>query len=354
MRFRAIAIIDVTSIAVGVAAACWLAWAGFAYWALVAQQLVTSIMSLLMTWSTSGWRPKRPTRNSQVTPLVKFGAHISAADFVGQLTTNSDSILIGRIFGAVPLGLYTRAYVLLARPLQQVIMPVNSVLIPVLSRLQSDPPRYRRSYMRVYDSLALFVFSFSGLCMVLSRPMVLVILGPRWSAVIPLFAAFTLVGLTGPLASVCSWIYESQARGKDQLRNHTLGGVITMVSYLAGLPWGPIGLIVGVAVGNLVVRMPMVYYLAGRSGPVKTRDLWMGFLSHLPCWITVFVSTALIHKAVEDSIPIVQLLVCVPFGTVVGLALALAFPRPRKTMFFAFHTIKNAFHGRFTPSEEIE
>jgi PST family polysaccharide transporter len=282
-------------------------------------------------------------------PLVKFGAHISAADFLGQLALNSDSIIIGRIFGAVPLGLYTRAYVLIARPLQQIIMPVNSVLIPVLSRLQGDPYRYRRSYMQAYDMLALFVFSFAAVCIVLARPMVLVLLGPRWSGVIPLFAAFTFVGIAGQLTAVCSWIYESQARGKDQLRNHTLIAIITLLSYLVGLPWGPIGLILSVAISNILIRMPIVYYLAGRSGPVSTMDLWMGFLSHVPCWGTVFLSTFLIHKAVENLPPFVQLLVCAPVGTGAGIALALLFPRTRASIFFAFKTVRNAMHGQFTP-----
>jgi O-antigen/teichoic acid export membrane protein len=351
MRFREIAVIDVTSISVGVASACFLAWYGIGYWALVAQQLVTALVALVMTWMRSGWRPQRPTRNSHVTPLVKFGAHISAADFVSQFALNSDSILIGRIFGAIQLGFYTRAYVLLARPLQQVIMPVNSVLIPVLSRLQNDPPRYRRSYMRAYDTLALFVFSFAAVCIVLARPMVLVILGPRWAGVIPLFAAFTLVGIAGPLTSVVSWIYESQARGKDQLQNHTLAGIVTVLSYLAGLPWGPIGLILAVAISNLLIRMPIVYHLAGRKGPVTTGDLWFGFWSHVPCWGTVFISTFLIHKTVENMAPIVQLLVCAPLGTGVGIALALIFPRPRRSIFFALRTLRNAVNGRFTPEE---
>jgi len=207
MRFQALALIDVTSIAVGFVMACCLAWFGFAYWALVAQQLVTAACSLVMTWWTSGWRAHMPRRNSGVKPLVRFGAHLSIADFVGQFSLNTDSILLGRFFGAESLGLYTRANVLLARPIQQAITPINSVLIPVLSRLQSDPQRYRRSYMRAYDTLALIVFSFAAMCLVLAKPLVLVILGPHWKGAIPLFSAFTLLAVSEPLSKICTWIY---------------------------------------------------------------------------------------------------------------------------------------------------
>jgi O-antigen/teichoic acid export membrane protein len=347
MRFRALALIDVTSSAIGFGIACCLAWFGFAYWALVAQQIATAACGLVMTWLTSGWRPHLPSRNSGVKPLVSFGAHLSLADFLAQMSLNSDSILLGRFFGAEPLGLYTRANVLLTRPLQQVMTPINAVLTPVLSRLQSDPKRYRRSLMRAYDTLALIVFSFAAMCFVLARPLVLVILGPKWNGVIPLFSAFSLVAVSGPLSYICPWIYESQARGQDQLRNHTVAGAVTIISYLLGLRWGPLGVVTSLAIISLLIRLPIVYYIAGRRGPVTTRDLWMGFLSHLPCWGAVFLTTTLAYRTVDHAAPIVQLLVCVPIGLGAGAALILMFPRPRQSAFFAWSTLKRALIARF-------
>ncbi|MGA2755125.1 MAG: lipopolysaccharide biosynthesis protein [Terracidiphilus sp.] len=347
MRFPAMAIIDVTSIAIGFASACGLAWLGMNYWALVVQQLATAASTLAMTWLISGWRPHLPSRNSGVKPLLKFGAHLSLADFVAQFSVNTDSILLGRFFGAVPLGLYTRAQILLARPIQQVTAPINSVLIPVLSRLQSDPERYKRSYMQAYGGLALVVFSFSAMCLALAKPLVLVILGPKWTAVIPLFAGFTLVAVSGPLGAICSWIYESQGRGGDQLNNHTAAGLVTFISYLLGLRWGPMGVVTSLAVVSLVIRLPLVYYIAGRRGPITTRDLWMGFLSHLPCWAAVLLTTSLIHKVVENAAPIMQLFVCVPIGLGAGAALILLFPHPRRSAFFIGNKISTALKTRF-------
>jgi PST family polysaccharide transporter len=350
MRFKELAVIDVTSAGLGFGLACYLAWAGFSYWSLVAQQLATAASSLTLTWLRSGWRPDLPTRNSGVKPLVSFGAHLSVADFIAQLALNSDSILLGRFFGAIPLGLYTRANVLLTRPLQQVMMPINSVLTPVLSRLQSDPERYRRTHMRAYDTLAVLVLSFSAMCFVLAKPIVLVILGTKWFGVIPLFAAFAILAVSGPLSYICPWIYESQGRGRDQLRNHFLAGGVTIIAYLIGLRWGPLGVIISVAIVSLFVRMPIVYYIAGREGPVRTRDLWLGYFSHLPCWGAVFLTTTLIYKVFPHSAPIIQLLICVPIGLGMGFALFMLLPRPRQSVFFAWSTIKGVLVSKFGQS----
>lgn len=347
MRFPALALIDVTSFAFGFVTACTLAWIGVGYWALVAQQVATAGCNLSMTWLTSRWHPHLPSRNSGVNSMVRFGAHLSLADFIGQFSNNTDSILLGRFYGATPLGLYTRAQVLLARPIQQVVTPVNSILIPVLSRLQSDPERYRRSYMRAFGGLALVVFSFSAMCFALAKPMVLVILGPKWTGVIPLFAGCALIAVSGPLSAICSWIYESQGRGSDQLRSHTVAGIVTIISYLLGLRWGPIGVITSLAIVSFVVRLPIVYHIAGKRGPVRTRDLWMGFLTHLPCWMTVFGATALAHQAMANAHPAVQLFVCCPVGVVVGAALMLLFPTPRQSAFFVAGKITIALKMRF-------
>jgi PST family polysaccharide transporter len=285
-----------------------------------------------------------------VRPLLSFGAHLTVADFLGRLSVSSDTVLIGKFFGAVPLGLYTRASVLLARPLEQVFAPINAVMDPVLARLQSDPERYRRTFLRTFDALAMIVFPFAAICLALSKPLVLVILGPKWTDVVPLFSAFALVAISSPLSNVVCWIYQSQGRGHDQLRSHTAAGFVTVVAYVVGLIWGPIGLILSLAITSAIIRLPVVYYIAGRSGPVSTADLWLGFFSQLPAWGTVYFATLLARMAFANSPPIVQLLVCAPIGLFLGGSLLLAFRRSRESASYAFNAVKKTFMQQWNRS----
>jgi polysaccharide transporter, PST family len=230
----------------------------------------------------------------------------------------------------------------LQRPLQQILGPINAVLTPVLSRLQNDSERYRRSFMRAYETMALIIFSFAAICLALAKPIVLVILGPKWSGVIPLFSAFAVVAVSLPLSEAAVWLFQSQGRGREQLYNHSLGGAVTLVSYLIGLHWGPLGVVSAVAIASMGIRLPIVYYFAGRHGPVNTSDLWRAFFSHLPCWGTVYLTTTLAHAMVKDVAPIVQLLVCGPIGLAAGAALALIFRRPRQSAFYVWNTVRSS------------
>lgn len=342
MRFVSIGIIDVTSMFVGFGTACVLAWLGFSYWALVAQQLSNAFACLVLTWCVSNWRPSLPCRGSGVRSLVSFGAHLTAADFLALFLANTDSILIGRFFGPTPLGLYSRASVLLKRPLDQVVAPINAVMDPVLSRLQSNPEQYRRTFLRTFGVLAMLVFSFSAMCFALSRPLVLLILGPKWVGVIPLLSAFALVAVSAPLGAVTCWLYQTQGRGKDQLKSHAIAGTITAISYAVGLLWGPLGLILALAISGAAIGLPVVYFIGGRTGPVSARDLWATYFAKIPAWGTVYLATFAARTAVADFSPLVQLLVCVPGGLVFGGALLMPFPTFREHARSTFKALKGA------------
>jgi O-antigen/teichoic acid export membrane protein len=334
MRFRAIAGIDVTSLMVGVALGLGLALSGFGYWSLVGMQLGMASTTLALTWWVSGWRPTLPKRRTGVSALVKLGAHLTASDLIARLARNSDAILIGRVWGAGPLGLYSRAQALLVRPLEQMLWPVSSVLLPVLSRLQSDPQRYRQTFLRAFEAVALVALPMTALFFALSGPLIAVLLGPGWEGAAPLFAGFALAAVSMPLATAASWLFISQGRGRDLLHAYSVLSVLLVSAIAVGVAWGPLGVVLGLSVYYLLIRMPILYHLAGRQGPVRAGDLWAGFFSYLPCWAAVCVSTMLARAVVWESAPLFQLLVCGPVGLAGGAGAVLALRRPRETALY--------------------
>src|SRR5712692_4022203 len=136
MRYKALAMIDIAAAACGLLVGIAMAGLGCGYWSLVGMQLATTLAELVLTLSVSRWRPQRPMRRSGTRPMLNFGASLTLADFVRRLAAGTDTLLLGRFYGAEATGLYSRATVLLMRPLEQVIMPFEAVFMPVLSRLQ--------------------------------------------------------------------------------------------------------------------------------------------------------------------------------------------------------------------------
>jgi PST family polysaccharide transporter len=340
MRFKALAVIEVGSIAFSVAVAITLAALGFRYWALVWSILATEVAGLVLTWFTSRWRPQLPKRNSGVGPLIKFGAHRTAGDFILAVARGSDNLLIGRFYGAAAVGLYSRASALLIRPLDQFLQPINAVFIPALSRLQSQPARYRNTFLRLYEAIALIGFLCTGLCLALAHPITIVLLGPKWERASIIFAGFTIAALCLPLANVSAWLFTSQGRGRDMFKTQVINACAIVVSFIAGLPFGPVGVAFGFSMSTLLVRIPIYYFNVGRRGPVSTSDLWRVFFKHLPVWLVVFSATWLSRALLINLRPLPQLLACALAGASIGVLFIVSVRSHREVAAYLFRTFR--------------
>src|SRR5438477_7015155 len=171
MRFTVIAVIDVVSMLAGYLTGIGMALRGYGYWALVGASVTQVAIKLVLTWSISHWRPRFPSRNTQTWHLLRFGANITAGTLMYSIARGADNLLIGRFFGAAAVGLYSRGSVLLVRPLQQFLVPINAVVVPALSRMQNQHDRYRQTFLQVFEAIALISFLFAGVFLALSHPL---------------------------------------------------------------------------------------------------------------------------------------------------------------------------------------
>lgn len=345
MRFKALAFIEVGSMAIGVVVGIVMAFLGYSYRSLVGQTLAMEASGLLLTWSISRWRPSLPSRQSGVRPLLSFGIHRTVGDFIASLARGTDNLLIGRFYGAMAVGLYSRASALLMRPLEQFLGPINTVFVPALSRLQSQPDRYRYTFLRLYEAVAFSGFFFTGLCLALARPLTLALLGVKWEQAAVIFGGFTIAALCVPLANASSWLFTSQGRGRDMLIAQSINAVTVVISFLIGLPFGPLGVATAFSIAGPVVRLPLLYYYVGKSGPVRTADLWKVFFRQLPVWVVVFFGTWLTLIPVGHLRPVLQLLIGGTGGVLIGILFVYSSRPQREVATHLLETLREAKKG---------
>jgi PST family polysaccharide transporter len=345
MRFKAMAVVDVGSMAAGLGVGIGMALLKWGYWSLVGSQLATALAELALAWSASQWRPQLPRPRVGTRGLVKFGASLTYSSLLRRITSGADTLLIGRFYGAGPLGLYSRGMALVMRPLDQFVVPFDQVFVPMLSRLQTDPERYRRIFLQVFSAIALVSFPMAGLLLGLSRPLVLVLLGPRWEEVIPIFSALALVALYYPLVCVGLWLPTTQGRTEDIVVLGTLISAISVISYVVGLPFGVAGVALAFSLSGLLVRMPLQFHVVGRSGPVSRIDLWTVTLSHLPLWAVSLASVYLTRIFLREASPALQLAVCLPVGLLVSFAAIRLIPSHRRNSQRLFNEIMGFLLG---------
>jgi PST family polysaccharide transporter len=273
MRFVPLAIIDIAAaVAAGVGGIAAAA-DGFGYWSLVIMQAANATSMLVLAWAFSGWRPSRPRHVPGLGALLRFGGSVTGANVVNYLSYTMDNVLIGARWGDVQLGFYDRGFRLMLLPVVQIVMPFTRVAVPLLSRLQHIPERYRVAYTRIMRAVLLVTTPAIVFAIVNARPLLLSVLGPRWSPAVPIFAWLGLSALLAPIKLSLSWLFISQSRAHEQFRCTCIGTVIMIGAFLAGLRWGAAGVAAATAITSWVLYSPLLCWMATRSGPVRLRDL---------------------------------------------------------------------------------
>ena len=220
------------------------------------------------------------------------------------------------------------------------------MILPTLSRLQGESERYRRVFLQLFEGMALVSFVSAGLLFALSRPITLVLLGRKWEGVAPIFAGLSLVALYLPITAPVSWLLISLGRSRDFLRWNTAYAVISIATFLIGLPFGPVGVAFAYSTGGLLFALPIVFYMAGRAGPVRTRDLWISFSRHVPLWVVVAGTTFLARIWADRFSPLTQLLICLPVGLGAALGSMSAIKPQRAVASFMLASLRGILDAR--------
>lgn len=260
MKFRELSIIDTLSPFFGALVGIFAAILGWGYWALVWQYGVAYIFSLIGCWLVIRWKPSLPRYNVSVVGYLKFGGSLSVFDVVNYVSRNFDNILIGRFLGADALGLYSKAYQLLALPMSQINQPICNVLIPVLSRLRDDQHRFTDFYMMGVSVAISITFPLICLCWLCSDDIIFIILGQAWMQASPVFSVLIPAVCVGALNIATTLIYQVLGRPNRQLIFTLWVTPIYILSMIVGLQWGLIGVAWAVSLSFCVIRLYFIFY----------------------------------------------------------------------------------------------
>ncbi len=272
MRFFALSMSDVVAQLAGIVVAVTVAVLGHGLWALVFQQITVAVVALSINVVNVWWLPGLPRRQVSLRRFFRFGGNLFSTQAITYFTKNIDNIALGVVWGAVPLGLYSRAYQLLMMPLNQINAPMTGVALPVLSRIQHDQESYERYLARAQLVACYLTATVFAVAAGMAQPLVGVLFGPQWSKVAPIFAILAVGGIFRSVAQIAYWIYLSRGRTGAQLRLILWTRPIMIGIILAGLPWGPVGVAVGHSVSYFLYWLVSLLHV-GRAADVDSRPL---------------------------------------------------------------------------------
>jgi O-antigen/teichoic acid export membrane protein len=258
MRFTTLAVVGVISLMLGTGVAVGGARAGYGYWALVAMTVALPLTATIGFWLTSGWVPGMPRRRAGIRSMMRFGGAITLNGFIVYVASNFEKILLGRFWGANAIGLYGRAYQLINIPTSNLNSAAGEVAFSALSRLQEDPGRRKRYFLKGYSLVLALTLPLTIACALFADDVVLVLLGPQWKDAAPIFRWLAPTILVFATANPLSWLLMASGRISRLTRMSLLIAPIMIVAYLLGLPYGPIGVACAYSVVMTLWLIPLI------------------------------------------------------------------------------------------------
>lgn len=329
LRFKAIALRDFLASLISAIFAIAIAALTHSFWALVANQLLPPVMTLLISTRAAKWRPGRPRFDKDALDMLRFGAGVSTYNILNFLSRNLDNVIIGRFFGSFPLGLYDRAYKLLMFPLTQAVNPIGRVMLPTLSTLVGEPERYRYAFIRPMKALLAITQPGILLVIMLSDEVINLLLGSKWTQAAPIFALLGVAGLHQVFTSTLGWLYVSQGRGRDYAHAGMTVAPVTIASFFAGVPWGVTGVTTTYVISEIFFRFPFLIWHVGRHGPLTSRYLLFRILPNFAALATCWFALEIIIKMINLG-DVLKIVVCAFISYATYYSVLLFFPSERR------------------------
>jgi O-antigen/teichoic acid export membrane protein len=260
LRYVTLALIECLSQFVSLSLGVYIAVAGYGYWALVAAAVSLPAMMSISLWVTTAWVPDKPHRVVGLGSMLHFGGTITINGVVSYMTYNFDKFVLGRVWGAGPLGYYGVASQLINIPTSNLNTALGGVLFSTLSRLQGDAVRFRNYFLKGYGLNVAITLPITIFAAVFAEEIILVVLGQKWAEAVIIFRLLTPTVLFFGLANPLGWLLWSSGRHVRSLRIALVIAALVVAGCLAGLPYGPKGVAIGFSSAMTVWLGPHVIW----------------------------------------------------------------------------------------------
>jgi len=195
--------------------------------------------------------------------VVNQGRWMTLFGIFDYLYTQSDNIIVGRILGVAPLGIYQNAYKISTAPLTEVGAIFFDVTFPVFSKISDEAVRLKSAFVKntivnfiLMTLTGIFIFIFAG-------PIVQILLGKGWEAAIPVVKLLSILGVVRGVAGSTSSLLIAKREQKYTavvMMISTLGLWVSIVPLVRA--FGILGAGIAAILGAFVAFPVQIYLVA--------------------------------------------------------------------------------------------
>lgn len=306
-----------------------LAYFGAGAWSIVYGHLAGITVGLVLSWWFSGWKVRLGLQPDIVRQIVPYGLQIAAVALLGLAVRRLDVAIIGGTLTTAELGYYTMAFSLIELSIMGLCWSASQAFFPALSGAGRPREETAALFARGFSQLMAVTFPLAFGLAVLAEPIILTVLGGKWSGAIAPMQILAFYALIFSAGFNLGDVYK--ATGRPGIL--TAINLVNLVIAVPLLVFAATGGLTGVALGQVGIAIVIttvnwiVAYRASGIGPsVLVKSIWAPFLA---AGLTGALCLALDRLLLVESAPVLRLIA----GSATGLvAYALLFGFMRRDM----------------------
>ena len=328
LQFASFALRALAGITAGGIVGVVMALNGYGVWSLVGQQLANGVVSLLVIWGTSPWRPRLRFSRGAFGDMARFSFHVIAGNLVKFFYLKTDVFLIGLFISTQDLGYYTLVQRLLVTCGLVTQSSVQPIVLPVLARFQNDPARFREGFLTAVRLTQLFWLPLAVGIGVVADPMITLFFGAKWAPAVPLMEIMSLIGFTQLFSYFTAPALVALSRPEIVVRITLAQVGITLVLFVpAALAFGVLGVTAAFTLLYLVI-IPIHVVVLRRVAAIDLPAVIWRCRASLVAGAAMAAAVMLLKTALGGSMPAPALLaLLILAGAAVYVATLAAFGR---------------------------
>ncbi|MGE0665636.1 MAG: lipopolysaccharide biosynthesis protein [Sphingomonadales bacterium] len=344
LQFARVGVIKLCATACGLGMAIFIAAKWQTFWALIAIPITGSIVGTTLSWLFSGWRPGLPDRKTDVRDMIGFGGNVATARILSFISSNADTVMIGKAWGDVALGYYDRAYRLMVTPTNMITSPLANMAPTVFARLIDRPESYRRAVLGLMRLVLLGAIPVMTFAVMMAPLLVPLAYGDAWDEVVPIFRAFGVAALLRFQMVMLEWLFVAENRTREFRIWALVRTVLMLGSFAAGLPWGGLYVAWAYALAMLFLMLPYLAFSVTRRSHIRLADIGLTILLFLPG--TLLAIGAMAAVSAWTRLPEwLTLLICLALSYGIVWSTAWLFPAGRHSFKLGFNVIRHSRSG---------
>ena len=302
-----------------------MAYAGFSYWSIAAQQLVNLGLNTLLLWIFARWRPCRTYSWASFRELFAFGSKLMASGLLDVVYRNMYLLVIGKVFTASSLGHYTRAQQFAEFPSSNLTGIMQRVTYPVLCQIQDDDERLAQIYRRFLRVSAFVIFPLLTGLSAVAQPFILLLLKEQWLFAATLLQIICFSLMWYPINAINLNLLQVKGRSDLFLKLEIIKKLLAVAVLCITVPMGLVAMCVGQIFSSIIALIINTHY-TGKLIQVgflhQMQDLLPTLLLSFTMWVVVYFTTTLCSDV------LLQLVAGVLAGIIYYLSLAFFFRFP--------------------------